>query len=489
MKPQLTILAISLALAGCGGSSGDTSAPTYTTAGKITAQNVNLESKVCSDLNQSFTCDAGEPTVTADSNGEFSLTSTQKSILSLPLLVEVDTGVAATRSDGSSSSVAYIAAPGIQKASGNEINGISSLIAGYMGDGFTLDQANAKLKAQLATKGITINGALEDQLSATELASLEQNVVSTLKLFDSSNRAYMLAQFSASFDDASADYVAGVLDANTVSTFVQNLEDEVKAGTTLNDTGATLYFSDTDNIQDVQDRPDSFPGQDAEYGFDKTEVNTNTGNGFKFVKLDLKGVALADDATEWSCVLDERSGLIWESKTEDAKSLQFKDRQLALEIPGVVTPYELDIAEATCQTQGDSICTTQDYVEHINSISLCGKTDWRLPTFHEFYNLLDFGETEKNEKGAVYGLTYKYFPHQTSGGNYTSIGAVWNQSIVYNQYSPSAVEGGFYYNEIGTLGGERGYISALEIYSGDVDSSENSDSYLFPARLVSVQGK
>ncbi|MDA0142753.1 DUF1566 domain-containing protein [Vibrio sp. RW] len=494
MKPQLTILAISLALAGCGGSGGsDTSAsaaPTYTVSGTVTAQNIDLQSKVCADLNQNYMCDSGEPSSTANTSGEFSITSTKKSILSVPLLAQVDSGIAANSSGGSASSYAYIAAPGFQKTSGNEINGISSLLAGYVADGLTIENANIKLKAQLAKSGITISGNIQDDLSASELASLEQNVVSTIKAFKHSNRAFMLAQLSAKFDKSASDYVWGILDTDQITAFANFLEGELKAATALNDTGVLRYFSDIDDKQDVVEPQSSFPGQDAGYGFDKTELNAQTGNGFQFAKLDSSGQVLADDATQWSCVLDQRSGLVWESKTDDENSLQYKDRLLALELPGLVTPYDQDVALATCHTKGDHVCTTQDYVEYINSINLCGKSDWRLPKFHEFYNLLDFGETEKNKDGEVYGLTYKYFPHQTLGIEYTTYtGSVWTQSITYNLYTNTAVEGGFYYNEIGTQGADRGNVGPLEIYSGDVDSSANNDSYQFPARLVSLQGK
>ncbi|MEZ8579940.1 DUF1566 domain-containing protein [Vibrio splendidus] len=494
MKPQLTILAISLALAGCGGSGGsDTSAsaaPTYTVSGTVTAQNVDLQSKVCADINQNYMCDSGEPSSTANANGEFSITSTKKSILSVPLLAQVDTGIAANSTSASASSYAYIAAPGLQKNTGNEINGISSLLAGYVADGLTIAEANNKLKAQLAKSGITISGNIQDDLSASELASLEQNVVSTIKAFKHSNSAFMLAQLSAKFDKSAADYVGGVLDNDQVTAFANFLEGELKAATALNDTGVLRYFSDIDDTQNVVEPQRSFPGQDAEYGFDKTELNDNTGNGFQFAKLDSSGQVLADDAAEWSCVLDQRSGLIWESKTDDESSIQYKDRILALELPGLVTPYDQDVDLATCKTKGDAICTTQDYVEHINAMNLCGKSDWRLPTFNEFYNVLDFGETETNSDGEVYGLTYKYFPHQTLGIDYTTYtGSVWTQSITYSQYTNTAVEGGFYYNEIGTQGSDRGVVGSIEIYSGDVDSSDNYDSYQFPVRLVSLQGK
>lgn len=491
MKLQLTILAMSLALAGCGSDSSDTSVPTYTVSGKITAQNVDLQSKVCVDLNESFTCNDNEPSSEANARGEYSITSTKKSILTLPLLAEVDTGVAIQQASGGQSSYSYLVAPGLQKETGNNINGISSLLAGYMAEGITVSEANLKLKAQLSQKGIVINGDIQDHLSDSELAILEQNVVSTIKVLNDDNRASLLARLSANFDNNNVDYIGDVLVDAEINRFVEVLEGGLRASTTLNDTGVVLYFSDSSDIADVIDTQDSFPGQDADYGFDKTEVDAGASDGFKFIKLDSRGKELADNAATWSCVLDQRSGLIWESKKDDASSIQHKDRQFALEIPGEFSAYSKDIELATCSESGDEVCTTQDYVERINAMQLCGKSDWRLPTFHEFYNLIDFGETETNSAGSVYGLTYKYFPHQTLGSDYTEIGSVWTQSISHNSYTNSAAKGAFYYNEIGTLGGDRGYVSNLEIYSSTVDPEEtyDSDSYHFPARLVSLQGK
>ncbi|MCV3263784.1 hypothetical protein OGZ01_18760 [Vibrio harveyi] len=53
MKFQYSFIAISLALAGCGGGSGgDTAAPTYNVAGTIAAQGTLLDTPVCIDLNQ-----------------------------------------------------------------------------------------------------------------------------------------------------------------------------------------------------------------------------------------------------------------------------------------------------------------------------------------------------------------------------------------------------------------------------------------------------
>ncbi|MBW3695457.1 DUF1566 domain-containing protein [Vibrio sp. T187] len=489
MKPQLTVLAISLALAGCGSDSSDTSAPTYTVSGKVVAQNVALDSRVCVDLNESFSCDADEPNVQANSEGEFSITSTDKSILSLPILAEVDTGVSVKSMSGVQNSAVYIAAPGILKTSGNDINGVSSLLAGYMADGLTIAQANTKLKSQLESKNITISGDIQDNLQATELADLEQNVVSTIKVIDVTNRAYMLAQVSATFDESSADFTNGQLTESEINTFLEEVEEKTKAATALNDTGVQLYFTDATDSEDVAESPASFPGQDAEYGFDKSDVDANTGKGFKFVKLDNAGNALEDSAADWSCVLDQRSGLMWEVKKNDESSVQHKDRILALEIPNEVTPFSKDLDMATCKTSGDEVCSTQDYINHINGLNLCGKSDWRLPSLHELYNIIDFGETEKHESGVVYGLSHKYFPHQTIGSEYTEYGTVWSKAINFNNYSPYITEGAVYYNQLGMLGSNRGTIGNIEIYTDAVDAASYDDSYQFPARLVSLQGQ
>ncbi|WDZ74933.1 hypothetical protein PWW31_23420 [Vibrio harveyi] len=69
-----------------------------------------------------------------------------------------------------------------------------------------------------------------------------------------------------------------------------------------------LFFAE--GASDVADDQPTYPGQDAAYGFDKDDKQSATGAGFKFVKLDAQGTALAADATEWSCTLDERTGLV-----------------------------------------------------------------------------------------------------------------------------------------------------------------------------------
>jgi len=498
MKSKLTILAISLALAGCNSSGDtdtntDTSAPTYSVSGTIAAQNIALDGKVCADLNQSFTCDSSEPVVQANNNGEFTITHTSKDILNRPLLASLDSKQKLLTASGSEQKH-YLIAPGLQKTSGNIINGVSSLVAGLMAGGMTDVGAIAYLEQQFSTLGVDINGSLIDHLDDASLATLDQNIVSLMKQVNDEKRMNVTALMSSHLQHGASNLLSDSLSDTESASLVLTLEKITANNVGLNDTGVTLYHTDADENKGSVSPQKDYPGQDADFGFDNADKDSNSGKGFKFIKLDAQGTALSDDATEWSCIADKRSGLVWESKTDSSDSIQYKDRLLALEIPGQVTTYKEDLAEATCVDSKDSICSTQDYVEHVNKIELCGKSDWRLPTGYEFYSLIDFGETKVNEDGDIYGLTVKYFPNQSKGGNYTNAGSVWTQTVSNPNTAAQNIKGAISIRAIGTLGNSRGEVSFSEIYTDrvDPDNPDNpyiSDSYLYPVRLVSTGGK
>lgn len=481
MKPQLTILALSLALAGCNSSNDasdtDTSAPTYSVSGTITAQNIALDGKVCADLNQNFTCDSNEPVVQADNQGAFTLTHTSKDILNRPLLAVLDS--AKTR---------YLVAPGLRKTTGNIINGVSTIVAGLVANGMTDKGALAYLEQQFSTLGVDINGSLIDHLDDASLATLDQNIVSLMKQVNDEKRMNVTALIGSHLQHGASNLLSDLLSDIESAALVLALEKITANNVGLNDTGVTLYHTDADDNKGSVSPQEDYPGQDADFGFDNADKDSNSGKGFKFIKLDAQGIELSDDATEWSCIADKRSGLVWESKTNSSDSIQYKDRLLALEIPGQVTPYKEDLVLATCVDSKDSICSTQDYVEHVNTIELCGKSDWRLPTGYEFYSLIDFGETKVNEDGDIYGLTVKYFPNQSKGGNYTDAGSVWTQTVSNPNTAAQNTKGAISIRSIGTLGNSRGDVSFTEIYTDSV-APDNYDSYLYPARFVSTGGK
>ena len=290
----------------------------------------------------------------------------------------------------------------------------------------------------------------------------------------------LLAQ-SLSYQDKSL--ATNLLTEAEVTAFTQEIVNVIEQTVGNNDTGAVLYFTDGDS--DIEDVPAAYPGQDAAYGFDNTEKQTTTEAGFKFVKLDSKGTKLSADATEWACTLDERTGLVWENKTADSTSVQFKDRVFVFESEAF-KPYYEDLEVVGCVTANDNICSTSQYAEHINNQSLCGINNWRLPTYQEFYDVLDLGETVKDENDNVYGLNFAYFPHQGKGSPDIETGAVWLDDFTFNNYSVYNYEGALQFPVVATKGADRGYVSFVEIYSDKVER-DTGTSYQFPIRLVAVQ--
>jgi hypothetical protein len=109
------------------------------------------------------------------------------------------------------------------------------------------------------------------------------------------------------------------------------------------------------------------------------------------------------------------------------------------------------------------------------------------------YNLIDFGEDKTNEDGETYGLSAHFFPNQTTGSTDIEVGGIWHQTMTYSTYSPYNTEGGINFNSLTLLGGSNGSVSNVVIFTEKTPLKfnaeyENDPSYLFPARLVSVQG-
>ncbi len=175
---------------------------------------------------------------------------------------------------------------------------------------------------------------------------------------------------------------------------VTDTVDEV-AQVKLNDTGVVTCANATDNGLDCPQA--GFPGQDAEYGADVlSNSNTDGYAGFSFTKLGGNGQALATQnaawdaagseaaGSQWACVRDEVTGLVWENKTESG--LHDKDN--------TYTWYQTDTGnnagfagKADGGACDGSTCDTQAYVQAVNAQALCGFEDWRMPNVEELAGL------------------------------------------------------------------------------------------------------
>jgi hypothetical protein len=168
----------------------------------------------------------------------------------------------------------------------------------------------------------------------------------------------------------------------------------------LNDTGITACSSGS---YPVSCPVTGYDGQDGERGRDAqaaagtlTKVGAGSA-GFDFTKLDVNGNALSASAAEWSCVQDNHTGLVWEVKTETA-GLHHRLGQYTWYNTDASTHGGLEGSanndSDTCYNynsgDSDSFCNTQAFIARVNSQSLCGATNWRLPNRNELLLIVDF---------------------------------------------------------------------------------------------------
>ena len=107
------------------------------------------------------------------------------------------------------------------------------------------------------------------------------------------------------------------------------------------------------------------------------------------VALDAKGRKMAPRAgpLPHACVLDTRTGLTWEVKTDDS-GLRDKDWIYSWFVSlqaetGNPAGYQ---NSGRCHNKRD--CDTERYVSSVNKLGLCGFRDWRLPSAEELEGLL-----------------------------------------------------------------------------------------------------
>ncbi|OQX04354.1 MAG: hypothetical protein BWK73_36500, partial [Thiothrix lacustris] len=190
----------------------------------------------------------------------------------------------------------------------------------------------------------------------------------------------------------------------------------------INDTGITLCgdyaFGGSDNhnnnvncgLQTDIDGDQIPPGQDATFGRDVTHNDDSDGHaGFSYTKIDSSGRALPATATEWSCVKDNVTGLIWEIKTKD-RGLHHKDWSYSWYDPDSTK----NAGNAGFQDGGDcsgSRCDTSGYVAAVNAVGWCGAKDWRMPDIKELISLLAWDNNYP-------ALNTDYFPDNESDGSY-----------------------------------------------------------------------
>lgn len=154
-----------------------------------------------------------------------------------------------------------------------------------------------------------------------------------------------------------------------------------------------------------------FPGQDGDHGRDVDAQHlllTKKGGGmagFDFTKIGAAGAELSvqnrtwiDTGNEaqgsrWTCVRDNTTGLLWEMKDPAATHPRY-----ALSTYSWYNPNNSQnggfAGHANKGICNQGSCDSQGYVNYVNSIALCGVTDWRLPTAGELLSLAHHGRVD-----------------------------------------------------------------------------------------------
>ena len=145
-----------------------------------------------------------------------------------------------------------------------------------------------------------------------------------------------------------------------------------------------------------------------------------------YTKLDAQGNELPKSAQSWSCVLDNRSGLVWEVKTDDggARDKDNKYRWGGKGVSDVALGKYRDNnkrSESRWTGSGKRYGDWNKLVDDANSEQLCGFADWRVPDLYELASLVRCrGGSYKNLDAGCSGSYQKptidtdYFPNAKS---------------------------------------------------------------------------
>ena len=161
-----------------------------------------------------------------------------------------------------------------------------------------------------------------------------------------------------------------------------------------------------------------------------------------YTKLDARGNKLPSSARSWACVLDNRSGLIWEVKTDDGGARD-KDNKYRWGGKGVsdvaLANYDGNDESKRKQSRWNGSGKRYDdwnkLVDSANSEQLCGFSDWRVPDLYELASLVRCrGGSYQNLDAGCDGsyqrptIDTEYFPNAQSSW-YWSASPVANDSL------------------------------------------------------------
>ena len=153
----------------------------------------------------------------------------------------------------------------------------------------------------------------------------------------------------------------------------------------------------------------------ADYIEDLQIVDINalkTTNNNDYVKIDKSGAELANSATEWSCVYDKDSGLIWEVKTDIEGNLHYNRAYYTWYMSNPPASHKGSKGQEDNSAIDSSqvIRNSEKFLQAVNSSALCGYRDWRLPEIEELKTIVKATSTKSPS------IDTSFFPHNPVSG-------------------------------------------------------------------------
>ena len=147
-----------------------------------------------------------------------------------------------------------------------------------------------------------------------------------------------------------------------------------------------------------------------------------------YSKISNLGETLPDKAVlgtglkDWACTKDNKTGLIWEVKTQFLFDLRYFGNKYSWYEPDANKNGGYAGTKKTTAYSPISYGNTYDFVKDVNAQGLCGKKDWRIPTWDELRGL----ETQKSTY--LRYIDANYFPF--------TAGVYWTSNSGHDYYYP-----------------------------------------------------
>lgn len=371
--------------------------------------------------------------LTTDSNGQitaYMLPSTYKVLASKSAFSSSQSQVSAVSSDNSLSIDLYI-----NSSSDLSIGSLSGIVTNLNGEPIV------GAKIDVVGNGVTTSATsdVSGHYKVIDIPKLVNNEYVESFIVKASSLGYLTSQFEGIL-------ILKITDGESTHNVTLLEGEEEVPYSPLNDTGIVVggnYPSGNNTSCDGE----SIAQQDCSHGRDMTHNDNSDGYaGFSFTKISDSGEELPASATDWSCVTDNVTGLIWEKKTNDAEN---SDAGLTFRWGGLSAQGRNypDLDEEFGAYYDD----WNELVNYLNANNLCGFTDWRVPTIQELTTIRNLAVINPS-------IDTNYFPN-------TRPSKYWSSSP-----SSSAFYSG---------------ISALAVdFSNGTESSFNNRTSEYHVRLV-----